>query len=57
MSWVSLVGFLDAGRAVVEVRAIHALVADATDVLVMSASVVETSFEERTSSQPSQIAP
>ena len=57
MSWVGLVGFLDAGRAIVEVWAIHALVADATDVLVLSACVVETNFEERTSSQPSQIAP
>ena len=41
MSWVGLVGFLDACRAVVEVRAIHALMADAKDVLVLSAFMIK----------------
>ena len=41
MSWVGLVSLLDACRAIVEVRAIHALVADAKDVLVLSAFMIK----------------
>lgn len=56
MSWVGLVSFLDACRAIVEVWAVHALVTDATDVLFLSVFKLETDYEEFTSSQPSQIA-
>ena len=57
MSWVGLVSFLNACRAVVEVWAVHALVTDAIDVLVRSACTFETRIRNNTSSQPSQIAP
>ena len=57
MSWMGLMSFLDACRAIVEVWAVHALVSDTTDVLVMSVRIIENGLKERTSSQPSQIAP
>lgn len=45
MSWVGLVSFLDACRAIVEVWAVHALVTDAPDVLSLSVCIIETNFE------------
>lgn len=57
MSWMGLVSFLDACRAIVEVGAIHALVSDTTYILIMSVCNIQIILEDLTSSQPSQIAP